>query len=142
MRTLWRGISKTIFWSYERGTWPYDVLVGAIVLFVFLSPRAWFDDQPQLGPAGHQAQVQLLSEDPSTPTRTYRVDAQLLSIPKRTPELEKETHDVLRKLEKETHDVLRKNVDELRSRSFKIERIDPVRGEDGTIRYYDIVVKK
>ena len=131
MRTLWRGISKTIFWSYERGTWPYDVLVGAIVLFVFLSPRAWFDDQPQLGPAGHQAQVQLLSEDPSTPTRTYRVDAQLLSIPKRTPELEKETHDVLRK-----------NVDELRSRSFKIERIDPVRGEDGTIRYYDIVVKK
>ena len=131
MRTLWRGISKTIFWPYERGTWPYDVLVGAIVLFVFLSPRAWFDDQPQLGPAGHQAQVQLLSEDPSTPTRTYRVDAQLLSIPKRTPELEKETHDVLRK-----------NVDELRSRSFKIERIDPVRGEDGTIRYYDIVVKK
>jgi len=131
MRTLWRGISKTIFWSYERGTWPYDVLIGAIVLFVFLSPRAWFDDQPQLGPAGHQAQVQLLSEDPSTPTRTYRVDAQLLSIPKRTPELEKETHDVLRK-----------NVDELRSRSFKIERIDPVRGEDGTIRYYDIVVKK
>jgi len=131
MRTLWRVISKTIFWSYERGTWPYDVLVGAIVLFVFLSPRAWFDDQPQLGPAGHQAQVQLLSEDPSTPTRTYRVDAQLLSIPKRTPELEKETHDVLRK-----------NVDELRSRSFKIERIDPVRGEDGTIRYYDIVVKK
>jgi len=131
MRTLWRGISKTIFWSFERGTWPYDVLVGAIVLFVFLSPRAWFDDQPQLGPAGHQAQVQLLSEDPSTPTRTYRVDAQLLSIPKRTPELEKETHDVLRK-----------NVDELRSRSFKIERIDPVRGEDGTIRYYDIVVKK
>jgi len=131
MRALWRGISNTIFWSYERGTWPYDVLVGAVVLFVFLSPRTWFDDQPQLGPPGHQAQVQLLSEDPATPTWTYRVDAQLLSIPKRTPELEKETHDVLRK-----------NVDELRSRSFKIERIDPVRGEDGTIRYYDIVVKK
>jgi hypothetical protein len=131
MRTLWRGISNTIFWSYERGTWPYDVLVGVIVLFVFLSPRTWFDDQPQLGPPGHQAQVQLLSEDPATPTRTYRVDAHLLSIPKRTPELEKETHDVLRK-----------NVDELRSRSFKIERIDPVRGVDGTILYYDIVVKK
>ncbi len=131
MRALWRGVSNTIFWSYERGTWPYDVLVGAIVLFVFLSPRTWFDDQPQLGPAGHQAQVQLLLEDPANPMRTYRVDAHLLSIPKRTPELEKETHDVLRK-----------NVDELRSRSFKIERIEPVRGEDGTILYYDIVVKK
>ena len=131
MRTLWRGISNTIFWSYERGTWPYDVLVGAIVLFVFLSPRGWFDDQPQLGPAGHQAQVQLVSNDDSAPTRTYRVDSQLLSIPKRTPELEKETHDVLRK-----------NVAELRNRSFKIERIDPVRGADGTILYYDIVIKK
>jgi hypothetical protein len=131
MRTLWRGISNTIFWSYERGTWPYDMLLSAIVLFVFLSPRAWFDDQPQLGPAGHQAQVQMLPEDPSTTTRTYRVDAHLLSVPKRTPDLEIETHDVLRK-----------NVDALRNRSFKIERIDPVRGEDGTILYYDIVVKK
>jgi hypothetical protein len=131
MRKLWRGISKTIFWSYERGTWPYDVLVGAIVLFVFLSPRAWFDDQPQLGPPGRQTQVQLVSDEPSAPTRTYRVDSLLLSIPKRTPELEKETHDVLRK-----------NVDELRNRNFKIERIDPVRGENGTILYYDIVVKK
>lgn len=131
MRSLWRGISKTIFWSYERGAWPYDVLVGAVVLFVFLSPRTWFDDQPQLGPPGQQAQVQLLSEDPANPTQTYRVDAHLLSIPKRTPELEKETHDVLRK-----------NVDALRNRSFKIDRIDPVRGEDGTILYYDIVVRK
>ena len=131
MQRLWRGISNTIFWSYERGTWPYDVLVGAVVLFVFLSPRMWFDDQPQLGPMGQQAQVQLLPEDPTSATRTYRVNAQLLSIPKRTPELEKETHDALRK-----------TVDELRNRNFKIDRIDPVRGEDGTILYYDIVVKK
>ncbi len=131
MRTLWRGISNTIFWSYERGTWPYDVLVGSVVLFVFLSPRTWFDDQPQLGPLGRQSQVQLLPEDPTARTRTYRVDAHLLSIPKRTPEWEKETHDALRK-----------NVEELRNRSFKIERIDPVRGEDGRILYYDIVVKK
>lgn len=131
MRALWRGVSNTVFWSYERGTWPYDLLVGAIVLFVFLSPRAWFDDQPQLGPPGHQAQVEWIASDPSNPTETYRVDARLLSIPKRTPELEKETHDALRK-----------NVEQLRNRSFKIERIEPVRGEDGTIRYYDIVIKK
>jgi hypothetical protein len=131
MRTLWRGISNTIFWSYERGTWPYDVLLAAIILFVFLSPRTWFDDQPQLGPPGQQAQVELIADEASSPTQTYRVDAHLLSIPKRTPELEKETHDVLRK-----------NVEALHNRSFKIERIEQVRGDDGTILYYDIVVKK
>ena len=131
MRTLWRGISKTIFWSYDRGTWPYDVLVGAVVLFVFLSPRNWFDDQPQLGPPGLQAQVQLLTQDPASHELTYRMDSSLLSVPKRTPELDKEIHDALRK-----------NVNELKQRNFKILRIDPVRGEDGSIRSYDIVVKK
>lgn len=131
MRRLWRAIANTIFWSYERGTWPYDVLVGAVVLFVFLSPRSWFDDQPQLGPPGQETQIELIADDASGPRQTYRVNARLLSIPKPAPQLEKETHDVLRKY-----------VDELHSRSFKIERIEPVRGDDGTILYYDIVVKK
>ena len=47
MRTLWRGIVRTIFWSYDRGTWPYDLMVVVIVVFVLLTPRSWFHDQPQ-----------------------------------------------------------------------------------------------
>ena len=49
MRTLWRGIVRTIFWSYDRGSWPYDVLVVAIVIFVLATPRSWFHDRPQSG---------------------------------------------------------------------------------------------
>ena len=41
MRALGRILYRTIFWSYERGTWPYDVAVALIVLFVLLSPRGW-----------------------------------------------------------------------------------------------------
>jgi len=46
MKTLWRALKNTIFWSYERGSWPYDVMVVLIVAFVLLTPRSWFRDQP------------------------------------------------------------------------------------------------
>ena len=58
MRTLWRALVRTVFWSFERGTWPYDVAVAVIVLFVLLSPRSWFHDRPPAGApafAGHGA---------------------------------------------------------------------------------------
>jgi len=42
------GIRRTVFWAYERGTWQYDLLVLAILAFIFLSPRGWFNDRPTL----------------------------------------------------------------------------------------------
>ncbi len=43
----WRVIKSFIFWSYERGTIQYDVMVTLILIFVFFSPR-WinFNDRP------------------------------------------------------------------------------------------------
>ncbi len=130
MRTLWRVVVRTVFWSYERGTWPYDLAVAAILLFVLLSPRAWFHDQPQMGPSPSPALVEFLEEDSATTTRTYRVDARLLASPIRTPELE---HDL--------HDAVRKNVADLQGRRFQIVRIEPIRGENGTVISYDVSIK-
>ena len=42
------GILRTVFWAYERGTRQYDLLVLAILAFIFLSPRGWFNDRPTL----------------------------------------------------------------------------------------------
>jgi hypothetical protein len=42
------GILRTVFWAYERGTWQYDLIVLAILAFIFLSPRPWFNDRPTL----------------------------------------------------------------------------------------------
>ena len=130
MRTLFRILSRTVFWSYERGTWPYDVAVAAIVVFVLLTPRHWFHDEPQIGPPSSVQGVVLLAEDPATSAKTYRVDARLLASPVRTPELE---HDL--------HDAVRKNVREFQGRTFQIVRIEPVRGDNGTVVSYDIWVK-
>ena len=47
MTGIWRTIRDYIFWSYERGTIQYDVMVTIILLFVFLSPRLInFKDKP------------------------------------------------------------------------------------------------
>ena len=51
MRTLWRGLVRIVFWSFERGTLPYDVAVAVIVVFVLFSPRSWFNDRPATGSA-------------------------------------------------------------------------------------------
>ena len=129
MRTLWRGLLKTFFWSYERGTWQYDLAVAAIVVFVLFSPQLIrFSDQPQVGP--RTAQVDLRDFDPATGIQTYRLDARLLTSPARTPAFNREMHDALRK-----------NVDKLQDGKFQVVRYEPVRAEDGTVAFYDVFVK-
>jgi hypothetical protein len=134
MGTVWRGISRTIFWSYERGSWPYDVMVLTIVLFVLFTPRGWFHDQPQTGVLPG-ADVQMIADDVAGHTRTYRLDAQLLAPSKRavkpTPELEEQTHEILGK-----------TVEELKGQRFQITSIAPVLGDDGGVQYYDVAVKR
>lgn len=133
MRTLWRAVVRTVFWSYERGTWPYDVAVAVIVVFVLLSPRSWFHDRPPLGPPFSPAMVQFRGIDSAGEIETYRVDARLLASQIHTPEsqLEHDLHDAMRKSVQNLHD----------TNSFEIVRIEPVRGVDGTVAYYDVSIK-
>ena len=130
MGGLWNVIRRTVFWSYDRGTWQYDILVGAIVLFVLFAPTAWFNDKAQVGTTPHTGQVQLQSEDGSG-EQTYRVDFHMLVNPPRSTELERRAHDALQK-----------NVGELRDKTFQIVRIVPVTSEDGTVHSYDVSIKQ
>lgn len=43
-----RMLKRLIFWEYPRGSWQYDVIVGVILAFLFLTPRAWFRDQARI----------------------------------------------------------------------------------------------
>ncbi|MBV9265793.1 MAG: hypothetical protein JO061_06465 [Acidobacteriaceae bacterium] len=40
-------LKRLIFWDFPRATWPYDVVVGLILIFIFATPRWWFHDQPK-----------------------------------------------------------------------------------------------
>jgi len=137
MHKLWNALRSTLFWSYDRGSWPYDVMVIAILIFVLLTPRKWFNDQPSAitaAAAQIEAMIQLVAQDDAAHTRTYRLSANVLPPNKRaqkpTPELEEETHEILGR-----------TVEELKGRTFQVREIDPIRGEDGSIQYYDVALK-
>jgi len=36
-------LKSILLWSYERGTWQYDVLCLLILAFIFLTPSHWFN---------------------------------------------------------------------------------------------------
>jgi len=50
-------MKRAILWEYARESWQYNVFVGIILLFIFLTPRGWFRDQPR---APHASQVMRL----------------------------------------------------------------------------------
>ncbi len=42
-----KGFARLIFWDFPRASWPYDLVVAAILLFIFATPREIFNDQPK-----------------------------------------------------------------------------------------------
>jgi hypothetical protein len=127
---LWQSISRTVLWDYERGSVPFDLMVGAIVLFVLLAPRAWFNDRPRIAPGDLAGSVEVLRDDRAAGIRVYRIGAHLLAPT--NPDAQ---------WERRAHSFLGKNVESLRGRNFRIEKVEMYRAEDGTV-YYDVAVKQ
>lgn len=47
LRKLWHAVRPAVMWSYERGSWQYDIIVAVILAFIFLTPKDLFRDQPR-----------------------------------------------------------------------------------------------
>lgn len=58
MKYLWRIIKSIFLWRYERTTWQWDVLCVLILVFIFLTPKTWFETGKLKSAAGHQNQVE------------------------------------------------------------------------------------
>jgi hypothetical protein len=86
-------LKRFILWDYPRGSRPYDVMVGIILAFIFLTPRDFFRDQPRIPKA---SQITMLpSENGSL---LFHVNAEFLKnipenqhVAKLTPFLQKGT---------------------------------------------------
>ena len=128
------GVLKRIFfWNYERGTWPYDVLVLAIVAFVFLTPRNWFHDQAETSPVPAAAAIPCETDatSPQMPRLRCKVNAAQLTPQQASPQLQEKAHDVLLR-----------NAPLLKDRTFQITQMEPVLGRDGGVLYYEVSVKQ
>jgi hypothetical protein len=55
---MFKLLKSYIFWAYERGSAPYDVMVTAILLFMFVSPHFInYNDKPVETVALHSSEV-------------------------------------------------------------------------------------
>lgn len=129
MAGLGQILYRTFFWSYERGSWQYDVAVILIVLFVLATPTKWFHDQPQVGMPANTSQVECVKQ--SGENELCRVDARVLvPPPERTPQLQNDLHNALQKASPDLSDG-----------RFAISRIEPVRDEKGNVVAYQVQIR-
>jgi len=47
-------LKKILFWNYERNTWQWDALCAVILIFIFLTPKSWFENGERLNTERHQ----------------------------------------------------------------------------------------
>jgi hypothetical protein len=47
-------LRKLFFWNYARNTWQWDVLCVVILIFIFLTPKSWFENGERRGFLAHQ----------------------------------------------------------------------------------------
>ena len=47
-------LRKLFFWNYARNTWQWDILCVVILIFIFLTPKSWFENSERRGYAAHQ----------------------------------------------------------------------------------------
>ena len=122
-------MTRIFFWSYERGSWQYDLAVIAIVVFVLLTPARWFHDQPSRALPPASAQVELLSEAGNR--LTYKVDARILTPPEKMPQLQNELHRALQRTE-----------GDLQNGRFEITNIEALRDEQGAVVAYQVTLQR
>jgi flavin-binding protein dodecin len=122
-------LSRILFWSYERGSWQYDLAVIAILIFVLLTPGRWFHDQPTREVPAASAQVELVKETGNQ--QTYKVDARILTPPERMPQLQNELHRALQKAESS-----------LQNGRFEITDVEAVRDAQGAVIAYQVTLHK
>ncbi|HTS27759.1 MAG TPA: hypothetical protein VMH81_17915 [Bryobacteraceae bacterium] len=109
-------LKRFILWDYPRGSRPYDVMVGIILAFIFLTPREWFHDQPRIPKASSIAM--LPAEKGSTP---FFVDAELL---KNTAENQRVAR---------LSELLQKRTG---NRRLQVIRVEPILDSEGELQGY------
>jgi len=119
-------VRRSVFWSYERGSWQYDLIVAAILAFIFLSPRSWFRKAPTLGLSVLHHVQGIIEVSHQKDQWTYLVDARLVqSRPSQEPK--EAVRDILR-------EGLRKD--------YNVVSVSIIRDKSGVVLGYKAVVTR
>jgi len=107
---MWK---RFILWDSPRGSRAYDVMVGLILAFVFLTPRAWFRDFPKA------SSIAMVSSE--NDMAVYFVDAELLA---KIPEGQRPG---------KLAEILQRRTN---NRRLTVTRVEPIPDSEGELRGY------
>lgn len=116
-------VARSIFWAYERGSWQYDLIVLAILSFIFLSPRSWFNDRPTLQLTNLRNQQGIVEMGRVNKDVRYLVDARLVDAQNQKAE-----------------DAIPVILQQHLQKPFTVKSIDAVRDRQKVILGYTVVV--
>lgn len=115
-RGLLREIWGFVFWTHERGSLRYDVMLALILAFIFLTPRSFFRDRPE--PAAPE-QIVALDRD------AFRLEAATLGREQRN--LEGAAQRLLRAFT---------------GKPVRVRRLRPVWNDDGRLVAYEVWIEE
>jgi len=118
-------VTRSIFWSYERGSWQYDVIVIVILIFIFLSPRSWFNDRPTLQLTDLRHQQGIMEMGRVNKDVRYLLDARLVDSLGEKPE------DAIPL-------ILKQHIQRL----FVVKSIEVVRDRHGVVLGYTVMLEE
>ncbi len=70
MGFLFNTIKRSFLWNYARTTWQWDILCVVILVFIFLSPKSWFDNSERQQALVHQSPTSTLLVGPEVIEKT------------------------------------------------------------------------
>ena len=114
MASLKTILARTFFWSYERGTWQYDLAVIIILIFVLWHAAALVSRSSRRSGCQRRRPGRARRRRRENDSQqTYRIDARVLAPPEQTPALQNDLHNALKKA-----------LPDLRDGRFSILKID------------------
>lgn len=119
-------IRNAIFWSYERGSWQYDVICVLILAFIFLTPARWFHDRPHLQLSDLRHVQGIVEVGHTNHVWIYQLDSRLVESLGAVPNREA------------VHQLLLQRV----KPPFKIKSIKPLLGTGDVILGYTVAIER
>lgn len=120
------GTRRAIFWAYRRGSWQYDLIVGAILAFILLTPRAWFRKAPTLGLVDLRHVQGIVEIAHSKESWTYLVDSRLV-----------QSH-----AGQEPEEAVRQILEQGLQKPVRVRSVDIVRDKSGVVLAYKVIVAR
>jgi hypothetical protein len=77
MKLLLTTLKKTLFWSYERGSWQYDLMCVLILVFIFLAPNSVFHSHRSSAADTETARPIVVTSEEVGPIEPSRMEAEL-----------------------------------------------------------------